>query len=145
LRELSERASYVGIAKHKGEPRRFSLPPYRGPRGDETLCDTHAGFAPADLGDVKHMMVRGIVAGLVGRTERQGVPTILWTVWDNGWIFEARVTNVGGPEYHGYPVRPLEAIGAQVLQRFADWAQAYGRDAERQAAANCRELYGLAR
>jgi hypothetical protein len=136
-------ATYVGAPKHKGDPRRFGLPPYRSPRGDETLCDTHAGFEPTDLADVKRLMARGIAAGLIGHVERQGVPTILWTVGDNGWIFEARVTNVAGPEYHGYPVRPLEAIGTLVFERFADWAQARGNETDRQAAANCRALYGF--
>ena len=43
------RATYNGISKHKAEPLRFGLPPYQGRRGDETLCDRHAGFEPDDL------------------------------------------------------------------------------------------------
>ncbi len=143
LAGLAARASYVGISKHKASPARFGLPPYSGPYGDETLCDEHAGFEPRDIAKVPGLMVRGIAAGLIGRVERQGIPTILWTVSDHGWIFEIRMTNSGQAEYHGYPVRPSEAIAEQVLKRFAAWPEAQGTEADRRAAWNCRALYGI--
>jgi len=48
-------------------------------------------------------------------------------------------------EYHGYPVRPSEAITEQVIKRFAAWAQTDGTDSDRYAAENCRALYGISR
>jgi hypothetical protein len=143
LEALSDLAAYGGISKHKAEPLRFGLPPHSGPRGDATLCDEHAGFEPSDLPGVRMLLVRGIAAGLVGHVERHGIPTIVWTVSDHGWIFEARVTNVRLAEYHGYPVRPSEAIAEQVIGRFTLWARKEGTDADRRAAENCRALYGI--
>ena len=93
--------------------------------------------------DVRKWLVRGIGAGLIGHVERAGVPTIVWTVSDHGWIFEARVTNAGQAKYHGYPVRPSEAIAAMVIARFGEWARADGSDADRRAAQNCLALYGI--
>jgi hypothetical protein len=145
LDALADRVTYGGISKHKASPLRFGLPPYSGPRGDETLCDEHAGFEPADLPDVRRLLVRGIIAGLVGHVERQGIPTILWAVSDHGWIFEARVTNTGQAEYHAYPVHPSEAIAEQVIRSFADWAHVEGADADRRAAENCQVFYGISR
>jgi hypothetical protein len=143
LDSLEARAVYNGIPKHKEEPLKFGLPLYTGRRGDETLCDRDAGFTPDERNTVPPLLIRGIRAGLVGHIERQGVPTILWSVSDQGWIFEARITNVGLADYHGYPVRPSESIAEQVYRRFLDWARVQGTDLDRKAAANCRALYGF--
>jgi hypothetical protein len=120
LGHLASRAVYNGISKHKGEPLKFGMPLYTGRRGDESLCDQHAGFEPGDWSTNPDLLARGIAAGLIGKVESQGVPTMLWTVSDQGWIFEARVTNVGLADYHGYPVRPSESIAEQVYSRFKD-------------------------
>jgi hypothetical protein len=88
-------------------------------------------------------LARGIAAGLIGKVEIQGVPTMLWTISDQGWIFEARITNVGLADYHGYPVRPSESIAEQVYNQFKDWAGAQGGDADRRAVVNCCALYGF--
>lgn len=79
------------------------------------------------------MIERGLRAGLIG--------TNLWTVADDGWIFEGRVTNAVQAQYHGYPVRPAEAIAEPVYQRFKAWADAEGDAADKQAAENCAALY----
>lgn len=143
LAQLASRAVYNGISKHKAEPIKFGLPIYTGRRGDESLCDQHAGFEPGDWRTIPELLARGIAAGLIGRVEGQGVPTMLWTISDQGWIFEARVTNAGLADYHGYPVRPSESIAEQVYRRFKDWALTRGGDADRLAVVNCRALYGF--
>jgi hypothetical protein len=136
-------ATYHGISKHKRDPVRFGLRHYRGRRGDESLCDDHANFEPDQMPRVPAMMQRGIRAGLLGHLISQGAPTMLWAVADSGWIFEARVTNISVPDYHGYPVRPSEAIAELVFRRFHAWAETHGEVADRRAAQACRALYGF--
>jgi hypothetical protein len=145
LGTLRGRVSYNGHPKHKAEPLRFGLALYTGEFGDETRCDEHANFQPSDMPGVRLLLIRGIDAGLIGHKERGGLPTILWTVSDQGWIFEARVTNAGQGDYHGYPVRTNEAIAGKVLERFDTWAQSNGSGLDRLAAAKCRERYRIAR
>ncbi len=111
----------------------FGLEPFRGDRGDATLCDYHADFKPADMADIPRLIERGLRARLIG--------TNLWTVGDSGWIFECCVTNAVKAEYHGYPVRPTEAIGEAVYRRFRAWAEAEGNEVDRRAADNCAALY----
>ena len=135
---LLERAHYKGWEKHKGNPAAFGFPPWTKRRGDETLCDDHSGFTPDAMQSIPRLLRRGITAGLIGPGDR-----ILWTVGDDGWIFEGRVTNPEQSEYHGYPVRPGEAVATKVYQRYALWAQTHGDDADRLAATRCRELYGF--
>lgn len=83
------------------------------------------------------MLKRGLQAGLVGEND------IIWAVADDGWIYEARITNVIQNEYHGYPVRSTEPIAEMVCERFMDWAQNNGNQTALQAANNCKKLYGF--
>lgn len=135
IAELLGSVSYQGSPKHKRNPSIFDLEPFRGDRGDATLCDEHANFQIADMARIPALIKRGLRAGLVGSN--------LWTVGDDGWIFEGRVTNAGQSEYHGYPVRPTEAIAEPVYRRFKAWADREGDDTDKQAANNCAALYRL--
>ncbi len=123
LAALAERASFEGYSKHKRNPRAFGLDPFNGDPGDSTFCDSHASFLPADMSRVPELLRRGILAGLVGSTQdNSGDPTMVWTVDDNGWIYEARITHPGRAVYHGYPVLPTEAIARLVIARFTEHA-----------------------
>lgn len=130
---LRATVTYRGSPKHKRTPAAFGLPAFRGDRGDATLCDEHANFGPSDMASIQAMIDRGLRAGLIG--------TNLWAVADDGWIFEARVTNSVQAEYHGYPVRPAEPIAELIYRRFRAWADAQGNAADKLAADNCAALY----
>src|SRR4051794_32946913 len=127
--------TYGGSPKHKRNPTVFGLEPFNWLRGDATLCDDHANFQPGDMIRIPALIDRGLKAKLIG--------TSLWTVDDNGWIYEARLTNAGQSEYHAYPVRPTEAIAVPVFRRFRDWAEEHEDLTDKLAAQNCAELYGL--
>jgi hypothetical protein len=87
---------------------------------------------------IPRLLRRGIRAGLIGASAR-----ILWTISDEGWIFECRITNAEQDEYHGYPVRPNEPIADDVYHRFQQWADTHGTAADRAAADRCQALYGF--
>lgn len=132
--------AYGGSSKHKRNPHLFALPPFLGSRSDETLCDEHAGFRPGDMVSTPELLERSLRAGLIGEGKR-----ILWSVADNGWIFEARQTVPGRNEFHGYPVTASESIAEVVYGRFRVWADMYGTDSDKAAALNCQRLYGFRR
>ena len=121
LQGLANAASFAGYSKHKMAPQAFGLAPFSGEREDPTYCDAHANFTPADMVRVGPLLRRGILAGLVGANEFQGDPTLLWTVDDNGWIYEMRLTTPGRALYHGYPVLSSEAIARKVIERYVHW------------------------
>lgn len=89
------------------------------------------------MGSIDDMIKRGLRAGLVGRNG------LIWAFADNGWIYEAQLTNVVQAEYHGYPVRDSEAIAEPVYRRFAAWAHESGDERALLAAELCRSLYGF--
>ena len=117
---MAARSNFSPYAKHKKHPDAYGLRPYEGPHEDPTYCDDHAGFGPADMVRGHALLKRGIEAGLFGDTEKKGDPSHLWSVDDNGWIYEAQITNPGYAAYHAYPVLPTEAIARKVLARYAD-------------------------
>jgi hypothetical protein len=121
LTSLADRASFQGYSKHKRDPRAFGLGPFTGLREDATYCDGHAQFCPRDLNRVPSLLQRGIFSGLIGHNDAQGDPTILWTVDENGWIYEARITIPRQAIYHGYPVLGTEAIARLVLARYVQY------------------------
>ncbi len=139
-KEISERllnqVHYRGYNKHKKYPERFGLEPYKKHRGDATLCDEHAGFTVADMYAIPQLLRRGIQAGLIG-------DRLIWTVVQSGWIMEARLTNSGTDEYHGYPVRTSEAIAGLVFERFAPWVSEFGNGEDKASLHACKALYGF--
>ena len=141
---LIKRACYGGYAKHKRHPAHFGMVPDRGlHEGDATLCDEHAGFGPQDCKRIPVLLRRGARAGLLGQDCRAGIPRVLWTIDDNGWIYEARLTNHVACEYHGYPIRPSEAIARQVYERFSQWVEDCGVKEDRRAMIQCKVRYGI--
>ena len=95
VQDMLNYVHYQGSPKHKLQPHLFGLPPFSGQRGDATLCDD-ADFDPDQMAEIPMLIRRGIRAGLIGHTQR-----IIWTVADDGWIFEARETNRATAEFHG--------------------------------------------
>lgn len=118
---LAAKADFGPYSKHKRHPHLYNLKPYEGEDEDPTYCDEHADFGPADIPRALSLLKRGIAAGLFGKGTKKGDPSLLWTVDDNGWIYEAQITNPGYGLYHAYPVLPNEAIAGKVLMRYADY------------------------
>lgn len=140
LDALARRASFEGSGKHKFEPRAFKLEPVK-PDADDTFCDAHASFTPADMARIPGLLERGIGAGLIGHRDVKGDPAILWTVDDNGWIYEARITTPTQAIYHGYPLLEGDAFARKVISRYADYVYANPQLALQRSLDNALDLY----
>lgn len=117
INALRADADYEGYGKHKRTPEIWKLDRFQGYAPDRTFCED-AGFTLADRDRILPLLRRGIEAGLFSEQERQGVPAKLWTIDDNGWIYEFAITNVSTPLYHAYPVRRTDAMARKVIDRF---------------------------
>lgn len=135
LAALFDGLAYEGSSKHKQNPHLFGLEPFCGDRGDRTLCDAHAKFGLSDRSRIPTLLDRARNASLVGN--------FVWTIDDNGWIYELAVTNREQKQYHGYPLRPNEAIAEKVFIRFRDWAALSGSEQDQAAARACERFYGF--
>lgn len=115
--DLSGQVRYGPYSKHKYHPTTYGLTPYAGLDVERTYCDAHSGFGLNDFGRIPVLLVRGVMLGLWSEQVKGGVPTLLWTIDDTGWIFELRITNAVQSQYHGYPVLQGDAFARQVLVR----------------------------
>lgn len=115
--DLAAFAKYGPYSKHKLNPQSYGLDPYAGPDEDRTYCDAHANFLQTDASRIPLLMKRGIQLGLWAVRGSADVPRLLWTIDDNGWIYELRITNATQAEYHGYPLLPGDAFTKQLLAR----------------------------
>lgn len=115
--DLAERAGYGAYSKHKFNPTAYGLRPYAGRDVERTYCDAHAKFGQADFDRIPLLQKRGIMLGLTSEQAEGGDPSLLWTIDDNGWIYELRMTNSGQAQYHGYPLLKGDAFARQVLAR----------------------------
>lgn len=68
------------------------------------------------------LLRRGLLAGLFGSNDKQGDPTLIWTVDDNGWVYEGRITTPTQALCHAYPLLPSDAFAKIVITRYAEWA-----------------------
>ena len=137
--QLSSRATYGGYGKHKRNPDAWKLPAYHGGSTDRTFCED-AGFTLKDRKRAPSLLRRGITAGLFGDLSKQGDPTMLWTIDDNGWVYEFRLTVPSQARYHGYPVRPANAFARKVIDRYGEWLDTLTPPQRRRALKQSRAL-----
>lgn len=128
---------YGCSGKHKRNPYIYNISPYHGRDIDRSLCDEHADFQKSDMVRIPLLFRRAELSGLAG--------SLIWTVDDNGWIYELMSTNVGLNEWHGYPLLPTDSFARQVWVRFDDWATHLGIKADRETARRCAQYYGFRR
>lgn len=126
-RRLQENASFTdvesrfagitcgGSQNHKAHPHLFGLAASGFPPADSTLCDRDAGFAPADMARIPALLDRARRARLIGN--------LVWTVDDNGWIYELQITNQVRNEHHGYPLRAGDPFIERIFRHFKAWAE----------------------
>lgn len=137
LGRLFDDIRYGCYGKHKSNPYVYGVEPYRGQDSDCSLCDDDAGFVKDDMRRIPALFERSKKAGLVG--------TLLWTVDDNGWIYELQVSNVTLNEWHGYPLLTNDTFARKVWDRFSDWAGQKGSQSDREAAQLSAKFYGFKR
>lgn len=138
--------TYGPYSKHKFIPTAYKLRPYAGPDVERTYCDAHASFGKDDFVRIPDLLKRGVMLGLWSDQNDGDVPRLLWTIDENGWIFELRITNSGQAQYHGYPVLPGDAFARHVLVRAREVAFAEGefsvdQDLKAQAAVAAAETF----
>ena len=124
---LSGKVTYGPYAKHKFHPAAYNLAPYAGQDVERTYCDEHARFGKEQFNRIPILLRRGVMLGLWSDQIDAGVPRLLWTIDEGGWIFELRITNFGQLQYHGYPILPGDAFARHVLARAREVLAAEGQ------------------
>ena len=112
LAALAEKVRYTGNPEHKRNPGDFGLTPPSAPRADKTLCDK-AGIR--SKADALSALRRGVLEGLISSQRRGAFPQNIWTVADDGAVFEAQLDNQEAGTYHGYPMPEADPFREVIL------------------------------
>ena len=94
--DVARRVTYTGNSVHKSYPSPAGPPAYR---ADKAKCDR---FAPEQWPRLLDALEAAIRAGFVSDFSGP-FPDRAW-VWINDVLHEARLTNEGTGDYHGFPV-----------------------------------------
>lgn len=115
---LRANAVYEGSPYHKKNPGDFGLTPPAAPRSDATLCD-EAGVTQRAVASA--LLDAAIDGGLASEaTTPEGFPKQIWTVDDQGRVFEAMYGGSRTGCYHGYPIRTKDPLFDRISKI---WAQ----------------------
>ncbi len=113
---LAGRLRYVGSANHKLHPGNYGFTPPQNPRPSKSPCDE---FRPILLGEAATLFRRGIELGMISPPTAGGAPKYVWSVGDNGEVFEAKSYGDGSAGYHGYRLDGDDrAMRAHVLKEW---------------------------
>lgn len=93
---LLRMSRYVGSALHKRNPANYGFYPPVNPRGHKSLCDDVRSIP---LQEAQRLFESGIRKGIVSTYKQDGIPKYVWSVDEQGEVYEAKLGNDG---YHGY-------------------------------------------
>lgn len=97
---LSESARYVGSGHHKRNPADYGFE-RTNPRPTKSICDM-TGLVPLAL--AQSLMLAGIRKKMVSAILDDGFPKFIWSVTDNGQVYESKTHHNTPGQYHGYPL-----------------------------------------
>lgn len=98
---LAARITYTGSAHHKRRPGDYGFQPPVNPRPNKDVCDAK-GKRQVLLTEAQSFFAAGLRKGMVSAPGTNGLPKYVWSVDENGDVFEAKARPERETEYHGY-------------------------------------------
>lgn len=122
-RQLAGAVRYVGSASHKLHPAAYGFPRSE-PRPQKSLCDM---VRPILLPEAVKLVADGIERGMFSEPQSDGFPKFIWSVSEQGEVFEAKTDRHGTGEYHGYPLEDEDSMRDHVLSVWNERCQHAGQ------------------
>jgi hypothetical protein len=123
LKELLQRARYVGSGHHKRSPADYGFE-RTNPRPTKSLCDANRVIA---LEEAKELLRIGILSEMMSLPPDGGFPKFVWSVSQSGEVFEAKTHPNTPGMYHGYPLESEDDMRERVLKIWKDRCEKPGR------------------
>lgn len=97
---LKRGVHYIGSGHHKRNPADYGFD-RANPRPTKSLCDANRVIAQAEA---QKLIMDGISRRMFSSPLEDGWPKYIWSVSDNGEVFEAKTHPNTPGQYHGYPL-----------------------------------------
>ena len=98
---------YIGSGLHKLRPGDYGLSPPSNPRPSKSPCDE---LRPVLLAEAKLLLQRGIEKGMVSAYQPGSLPKYIWSVDEQGEVYEAKTRPERESDYHGYRIGDDETL-----------------------------------
>lgn len=122
-KRLERDVRYIGSANHKLHPAAYGFPRPE-PRPNKSVCDMERDIL---LPEAKQLVARGIQYDMFSELQADGFPKFIWSVSENGEVFEAKTDRNGTGEYHGYPLEDEDAMYKYVISVWKERCQNAGQ------------------
>lgn len=111
LQALADQIRYVGSGHHKRRPGDYGLE-RTNPVPTKSLCDA---VSVVPLANAQHWLRRGVLCGMISALGLDGLPKYIWSVAEDGRVFEAKTHPNTPGQYHGYPLEHEDDMRSYVL------------------------------
>lgn len=121
--QLTARVRYVGSGHHKRNPASYSMD-RTNPRPTKSLCDAAKHVA---LDEAQRLLREGILRVMVSPLGNDGFPKYIWSVADDGEVYEAKTHPNTPGQYHGYPLEGEDDMRSYVSRLWAERCKELGK------------------
>ena len=111
VERLEKTACYVGSGHHKRNPADYGFA-RTNPRPTKSICDMTGRVL---LSSARALMLAGIKRKMMSAILEDGFPKFIWSVADDGSVYESKTHPNTSGQYHGYPLEIDDDMHAYIL------------------------------
>lgn len=100
VERLEKNARYIGSGHHKRSPADYGFE-RTNPVPTKSLCDLNGVVT---LGEAQALMLSGIKKKMISPILADGFPKYIWSLTDDGRVYESKTHPNTPGQYHGYPL-----------------------------------------
>lgn len=115
---IKGRVTYGGSAIHKLHPGNYGFEPPQNPRPSKSPCDLKRTVL---LEEAETLLSDGIDRGMFSRPTESGLPKYIWSVDEDGEVYEAKAKSDQETVYHGYRLAEDERDMRKLILR--EWTR----------------------
>jgi hypothetical protein len=120
--QLAARITYLGSGYHKRFPAAggYDFGPAAGPRPAKSVCD---GIRVVPKAEAEQLLRNGVLMGMFSDPLEDGLPMYVWSIDQQGEVYEAKTHPNNRGQYHGYRLEENDPMRARVLSTWKERAQ----------------------
>lgn len=121
--QLAARVRYVGSGHHKRSPADYGMD-RTSPRPTKSLCDA---AKLVTLDEARRLLREGILRAMVSPLGNDSFPKYVWSVADDGEVYEAKTHPNTPGQYHGYPLEAEDDMRSYVTRFWVERCKEPGK------------------
>jgi len=121
--QLAARVQYVGSGHHKRNPADYDMD-RTNPRPTKSLCDL---VKVVTIDEARRLLREGVRRAMISQPGNDGIPKYVWSVADDGEVYEAKTHPNTSGQYHGYPLVGEDDLRSYVTRVWVERCKELGK------------------